>query len=746
MLSCCIFHSIVIASNTSVVRGRSSGNSELISVPPQSSPETKQTFRLPEIREHPAAGGGATEWLAAPGEGRARSHSTPAVGALPAPTPRIDISRASSSSHHDSRDSSPELALFAGDASDGRSQRLELGFREDGALDLRSSTEELSFLEPAPGEPRGAPPAPPAPPPAPVPPTDRRHSRKDSQSSEAALLGVSGRTSRLSSVGSACSAQSAISRVSRLSVVSGMSRSPSPHRMLLETSFCGPKPIESDPEACAAAVAEHILEIAKMTGEGATPALSPPTSPPTALPPAPVAAPAVDARDHREVRTEVTVEAARSAPSAQVTPASAVPRSTRQPALALSPVMALAPKAPEPEKPEKESKNRARTEERKARPRVRREPSEPEVYKSRNKSKDIIRIKLRPDDEEEEEEGAAQKPGSLALGARGLSPAASPPAAPASRKSSFCSLFKSRETIGSPDSPQAQEALRRKRSLTEGRARSKSRDRSATPTSAKIRGSVLSLFRTPRKSTTSSSPGSRATSPAPPTAPVYPPAPVDPRRAQQDKLKYYEEAKNGVIHIPLRTPPEERGGADSARRSSGAEAGPSGVTVTTPAEAPRPASAPQPRDSTPASSSTTQRPASTVSTRAAPITRTVLPDGSIIIPLHSPTERVNETVFPEPTRPMDPAPLEPRPTSRRDDVEIAPSRVESAATSLSSTETVVTSPPREPRPKAPEPVASPPEQPPHEVTSKRRKERLVFTTHVGSREQVLTLLYFPCRL
>lgn len=55
----------------------------------------------------------------------------------------------------------------------------------------------------------------------------------------AALLCISGRTSRVSSVGSQGSA------MSRLSAVSGVSRSPSPHKMLLETSFCGPKPINN---------------------------------------------------------------------------------------------------------------------------------------------------------------------------------------------------------------------------------------------------------------------------------------------------------------------------------------------------------------------------------------------------------------------------------------------------------------------------------------------------------------------
>lgn len=67
------------------------------------------------------------------------------------------------------------------------------------------------------------------------------HQRKDSASSEvAAFLCISGRTSRISSIGSQGSANSKLSAVSD---VSGISRSPSPHRMLLETSFCGPKPL-----------------------------------------------------------------------------------------------------------------------------------------------------------------------------------------------------------------------------------------------------------------------------------------------------------------------------------------------------------------------------------------------------------------------------------------------------------------------------------------------------------------------
>lgn len=190
--------------------------------------------------------------------------------------PRIDISRASSSSHHeDSRDSTPERELFQGgtcpclvapgavlhesECVTGNGQcKLGLAFKEEGALELRSSTEELDFQDP----------------------TDPQiqqhrtsvtvvsastgcdlptHQRKDSQgtfehsvmsssvctvflpgSEFGGLLSISGRTSRLSSIGSQ---GSRVSGQSRLSVTSEMSRSPSPHKMLLETSFCGSKTV-----------------------------------------------------------------------------------------------------------------------------------------------------------------------------------------------------------------------------------------------------------------------------------------------------------------------------------------------------------------------------------------------------------------------------------------------------------------------------------------------------------------------
>lgn len=129
--------------------------------------------------------------------------------------PRIDISRASSSSReHDSKDSGTEAEFDeniddytqSGPKTKARSASVSavssLGFKEEGALDLRSSTEELDFLGP------GAKPV--------------EEPRRESQCSEVVLLCISGRTSRVSSLSSA-----------------GGPRTPSPHSLLLETSFCG---------------------------------------------------------------------------------------------------------------------------------------------------------------------------------------------------------------------------------------------------------------------------------------------------------------------------------------------------------------------------------------------------------------------------------------------------------------------------------------------------------------------------
>ncbi|CAO1416834.1 unnamed protein product [Diamesa serratosioi] len=165
-------------------------------------------------------------------------------------TPRIDISRASSSSMHE--DSSPENVfeqVGQGTLQDDATGCLGL-FQEE-VDELRSSTEELYFMEKAKGQTEREKPLTTQVPRAPMifkfddsQALQQAFNRKDSGSSEvAAFLNISGRTSRISSIGSQGSA------VSRLSGVSGISRSPSPHRMLVETSFCGPKPIEPSSHA-----------------------------------------------------------------------------------------------------------------------------------------------------------------------------------------------------------------------------------------------------------------------------------------------------------------------------------------------------------------------------------------------------------------------------------------------------------------------------------------------------------------
>lgn len=165
-------------------------------------------------------------------------------------TPRIDISRASSSSHHEdscnSRESSPERELLAG-GEPPAGCNIRLNYKEDDQ-DLRSSTEELDLPDPIHEQDfkREA------------KRTSKRlkedklrseycismktqeRERKDSNCSEIILLNISGRTSRLSSVGSQGSGHSG-----KMSVASNVSsRSPSPHKCLLETSFCGHSPTQ----------------------------------------------------------------------------------------------------------------------------------------------------------------------------------------------------------------------------------------------------------------------------------------------------------------------------------------------------------------------------------------------------------------------------------------------------------------------------------------------------------------------
>uniref|UniRef100_A0A1B0CAQ1 Uncharacterized protein n=2 Tax=Lutzomyia longipalpis TaxID=7200 RepID=A0A1B0CAQ1_LUTLO len=530
--------------------------------------------RLPEIQEHPTTASG----LKGPST-TSKTAGGSNLGIFASHPPRIDISRASSSSHQDSRDSSPENVFEQiGTGTLQECAPIGLGFGEEGALELRSSTEELYFMEPEKGM------------------TERekpsqqgsqspilfkfdeqqqaclqQNQRKDSASSEvAALLCISGRTSRISSVGSQGSA------ASRLSAVSGVSRSPSPHRMLLETSFCGPKPLDGPIEG------------------GIVMSAEPPT-----------------------VETLEQIILARKQDPTQAVLAEGIKIDISTPkrsdAKSNGAIIESTAKRKEPLKTVPAAGSsviRGALAKKTAAAFGRREP--PKAILGVTKSgTEYIRIKLKPDHLYEDNGLAAnetvinaplsevlKKPLSLSLKSQDTkqtdeisrhpeqktlaspkparhtalardsgSRSPSPATVTISRKSSFCSLFKSKEVTGSPESPTG---IHRKKSkepddvTTPSRARSKSGDRgtpqmAVTPSKQK---SVLAIFK-PRRSGSKS----KSTSPVEPElgseiemtnvefqfqTSNQPPRP-------KSRLRYYDTPLDGnTIHIPLHTPPEEK--------------------------------------------------------------------------------------------------------------------------------------------------------------------------------------------
>ncbi|XP_052126681.1 nascent polypeptide-associated complex subunit alpha, muscle-specific form-like isoform X4 [Frankliniella occidentalis] len=203
-------------------------------------------------QERTAAAGGATRprplSLAARRAGgeeapprSARTPRTPRMGPAPIASFEDLLSQDLESPASPSSEQQPPGGDSAVGSGGGGEAKL-LGFLEEGTEDLRSSTEELQFLE-EPGT---------------VEDQERRRraqkrqrkestqscqadlapsdskERKDSTcSAEVAFL-----TSRLSSVGSAASGRSGRSAASS----AAPSRSPSPGKLLLETSFCGVRP------------------------------------------------------------------------------------------------------------------------------------------------------------------------------------------------------------------------------------------------------------------------------------------------------------------------------------------------------------------------------------------------------------------------------------------------------------------------------------------------------------------------
>ncbi|XP_037723565.1 pneumococcal serine-rich repeat protein isoform X3 [Drosophila subpulchrella] len=555
---------------------------------------------------HPGGGPGGSGAGAGAGGGtyRGATLTTPS-------TPRIELSRASSSSHHeeDSRESSPEN-VFEQVGTGTLQETIGLGFREDGALELRSSTEELYFMDAEQKKEeqeriqqqqqqakRSSPH---------IFKFDdhqsylQQHQRKDSASSEvAALLCISGRTSRISSVGSQGSA------VSRLSAISGVSRSPSPHRMLLETSFCGPKPVElgagttgvvsggggGASGASTAASSAHSQSAAEgMPGAG------------TVAANAALLEQLLLARKHDPTQA-VLAEGIKVLPPAPTAATSSRSRS-RQTASSMANGERMAEKEPKT-KPTIGAQRRST-----------KSPGQMVVGKTASGT-EYIRINLRPDhmysdkgiaSNERVVEAPNQlapvysKPASLSLQGgpieeHRLTPTASPKPgrrltsrspSPAtgggagggtvSRKSSFSSLF--RLGKDSPDSPRET-----------ARSRSKSKERPATASGGlggergggggggggggsqnvtpSKQKSVLAIFKPGKRGSQSSKSSSPIESSVEPVPPPPPPAPGSGSGSANrsrtpagsrpgSRLRYYDEPVEGVIHIPLHTPPEER--------------------------------------------------------------------------------------------------------------------------------------------------------------------------------------------
>lgn len=430
--------------------------------------------------------------------------------------------------------------------------------------------------------------------------------RKDSTSSEvAALLHISGRTSRISSVGSQGSA------VSRLSAISGISRTPSPHKMILETSFCGPKPINSElvtsnaEESIMAGELEQVVLARKhdLTKAIFAEGIQIDTSTPT--------------RIHKDKKCVTNGDT----------------KIENITSVIIAPKMLAGCSGPRSLGTKKGSTGVSRK-------------TEPTIVGVTPEGTQYIRIKLKPDhmyndrgiavnERVVNETEAAKKPASLSLsrdqakktvphfsqfvqaniGETGstemkpsehlvpnLSPkhlhhstpyvsgsrSPSPATMSASRKSSFCSLFRMKESVASPESPTT-DGQHNKSVMSialdspHDRSRSKSResdrsssvggDPSTNNTPSKQR-SILALFK-PKRSSKSSSPTELAsvetlktirTSTTTISSSSKRDSNPHPQQIASEKprLKYYETPSDGVsIYIPLHTPPEEKDNASS---------------------------------------------------------------------------------------------------------------------------------------------------------------------------------------
>lgn len=539
----------------------------------------------------------------------------------------------------------------------------------------------------------------------------QQNQRKDSASSEvAALLCISGRTSRISSVGSQGSA------VSRLSAISGVSRSPSPHKMILETSFCGPKPINSETvsgNTVESITTEELEQVILARKHDVTKAVF-------------AEGIQIDTSTPKKSRAE-TAKHVTNGSSVRDTAATTSEKVTVK-KVSTTTGASSAARTIAAKKGTGVLKKNDQT-----------------IVGVTPEGTQYIRIKLKPDHLYEDhgiaanervidEAESARKPATLSLGRdtakkaaphfsqlvqadshssaaataaaakqstgrltpnvspkpsrhtvlRAGSRSPSPATVSVSRKSSFCSLFKTKEVVASPESPTV--GQRKKSAISilldspRDRSRSKSResDRSSgaggapsTNSTPNKQRSVLAIFK-PKRSSKSSSPvdpemmaadasqteihrSRKSTAAATSTAPKRDNNTSHHHQIASDKprLRYYDTPTDGAyVHIPLHTPPDEKENASSlaaqivSKPHSAPPSAPSTTAISTqslamskPIKTGAAAIVRQERDGRPSSAPVT----STAKPQMKKTYRIELPDGSIRIPLRTPSDERTET-------------------------------------------------------------------------------------------------------
>lgn len=378
-----------------------------------------------------------------------------------------------------------------------------------------------------------------------------QHNRKDSGASEiVSFLNPSGRTSRISSVGSQGSA------VSRLSGASGISRSPSPHKMLVETSFCGPKPIEpaSGDASSIEQLTADMLENVILARRGD------PTK----------ASFAEGVHLHEDMTPKKTTKEKLQDITA-MTPAEAARAAAKE----------VRKKEIEALKARLNAINAKQLEKAKGGGGVEAEPVKKKVVGVTPEGTEYTRIKLKPDhlyedkgmspneriieEKDFRDVGRREKsrrdpkadntnqisrisPTTHAIDNRSPSPAS----ASVSRKSSFCSFFKSKDTSNGGSASKA-----RSSSAASGKGRGLN-DKSPLPSPSKSSSLssriAFSLFKTNRNMSPSQIESHDGINMKTITTQHQSRQPLNIK--DKPKLKYYDAPD--VIHIPLHTPPEEK--------------------------------------------------------------------------------------------------------------------------------------------------------------------------------------------